>query len=99
MGVDNRGRFKASDVVENDYYVTSDGAKFLKIYSHDLRASRSLFPNKASSTDQQLFTTSDNKFSRLKDMPLFQDSEGKYELLIKYPEWTMYSDNNTPYSV
>ena len=94
MSINRKGEVNAHDIVENEYYHTPDGAKFLKIFSHDIRRNSSLFPPKTSSTQSQLFTTEDNKFSRLKDLPLFKNSDGKYEFLVKYPEYDgcMYSD-------
>ena len=78
---------KAPLIVENDIFETSDGAKFLKIFSHDIRSDGTMFPDKATSTTQQNFTIDQiNRFSRLKDISLFRGTDNKFEFLLTYPD-------------
>lgn len=88
VDITREGILNAGDIVENQYYYTTDGAKFLKIFSHDIRSDSSLFPLKTSDPHQSeaQFILSSNRFSRLKDIPQFISTDGKYEFLLRYPE-------------
>ena len=78
---------KSPLIIENDIFETSDGAKFLKIFSHDIRSDGTMFPDKATSTEQQNFTIDQiNRFSRLKDISLFRGTDNKFEFMLTYPD-------------
>lgn len=79
--ISSEGVLNTDTVVENKYFYTEDGTKFLRIFNHDISADSSLFDS-----GDTLLKVSSNKESRLKDIPLFKDSTGKYEFLIRYPE-------------
>jgi len=78
----------AETFIENEYMHAANGAKFLKIFSHDIRNERVLFPDKSVSTILQNCSIDDsaNIFSRLEDIPQFISTDGKYEFLLRYPD-------------
>lgn len=81
--VTKEGILQSPIVVENQYYYTSDGAKFLKIFSHDVRSDTTMFAN---ASEAQFTVTPVNRFSRLIDIPQFISTAGKYEFLLRYPQ-------------
>lgn len=86
VGIDKKGNYSSPNIVENQYIYTEDGAKFLKIFLHDVRNSTELFPADPHEVVTSYITDSINRFSRLKDIPQFISTEGKYEFLLRYPE-------------
>lgn len=86
VGIDKKGNYSSPNIIENQYIYTEDGAKFLKIFLHDIRNSTELFPADPHEVATSYITDSINRFSRLKDIPQFISTEGKYEFLLRYPE-------------
>ena len=81
--VGRHGNVSAKNIIENQYITTKDGAKFLKIFSHDVSKSQIYFSD---FMEAQSCLYTPYKFSRLKDMSLFKSiSDSKYEFLLKYP--------------
>lgn len=81
FNVNSKGNVKAPVIIENKYYHTDDGAKFLRIFYHDIKYDKSLFTSGAAGSAY----TYRNRFSRLKDIPAFKSTSGKYEFLLRYP--------------
>lgn len=80
--ITSKGILEIPTIVENKYFYTKDGAKFLKIFSHDIRYNNSLFsPNNVGFEVEEI-----NKFSRLCDIPLLRSNDNKFEFLLRYPE-------------
>ena len=82
--IDEKGNYSSQYIVENQYYYTKDGAKFLKIFSHDVRNSAELFPADPHEVVTNYITDSTNRFSRLKDIPLCRSVDNFTQLPSGY---------------
>ena len=80
--LDSSGILTSKNIVENHYITTDDGAKFLQIFAHDVSLNTECF-----TTADVKDSTGPNRFSRLYHFndDRFKNSDGKYELLLKYP--------------
>ena len=80
--LNSKGVMETQEIVENKYFVASDGTKFLRIFHHDITHDSTMFGY----VNEAKFSVSSNKETRLKDIPLFKDSSNNYEFLLRYPD-------------
>lgn len=75
----------------------SDGSSWARVFYHKTNTGTTLF----TSIDEVMYTTSANKYSRLKLLPYLKGSDGKYEFMLTYPidapgKYNRWKQTNAP---
>ena len=75
----------------------SDGSSWARVFYHKTNTGATLF----TSIDEVMYTTSANKYSRLKLLPYLKGSDGKYEFMLTYPtdapgKYNRWKQTNAP---
>lgn len=90
-GPNIKGQYKTFELnetfnedVENSGATIIDkyGAEWLRVFHHNNKSGTILFENE----NEALYCTSENKFSRLRDLENFRGKDGKFEFLLEWPE-------------
>ena len=76
------GYSETGPIADMPLKMMSDGSAWARVFYHKNKAGTVLF----TSYDEVMHTTSENKFSRLSDLPSFIGTDGKYEFMLTYPE-------------
>lgn len=94
------GVVNCNSIVENEYMIV-DGAKYLKIFSHDARTDTTMF---SSLEEAKLAVNKTNRFSRLVDIPKLIGLDGYYQFMLRYPvnypgEYNAWKQTVNPFTV